>query len=36
MDYTYYLNEYLAGKSPLIPAEDFPLYSRAAGKKLGR
>ena len=36
MDYTYYLNEYLDGKSPLIPAEDFPLYFRSAGKRLER
>lgn len=36
MDYTYYLNEYLAGKSPLIPAENFPLYVRSAGKRLER
>ncbi len=36
MDYTFYLNDYLAGKAPVIPAEDFKLYARAAHKRLER
>lgn len=36
MDYTFYLNDYLAGRTPLIPAGDFEIYARSAKKRLER
>lgn len=36
MDYSFYLIVYLAGRSPLIPAEDFTMYARSADKRLER
>ena len=36
MDYSFYLNDYLAGRSPLIPDEDFTICARSANKRLER
>lgn len=35
-DYSYYVSEYLLGRTPAVPEADFPYWEKQAGKEIDR